>query len=93
MATGQTKYQVYLEDELVLEITEGAGPLVSRCAPPPLPTEGPVVHPFLSATAFTPRQEGELRSMLDQARSLDEYLSRLQESGYRVVETPTKVSG
>jgi hypothetical protein len=93
MATAQTQYRVYMNDELVLEISEGGGPLISRCAPPPLPGEEPVMHPFLSATAFVPKHEGELRSLLDQAHSLAEYLSRLRESGYRVVELPGKVSG
>ena len=86
-------YKVYLDDELALEITEGAGPLVSRTAPPPLPGTEPAMHPFLSATAFMPHNEGRLRELLDQSGSLAEYLSLLQQNGFRIVGSTPQVSG
>ena len=86
MTDDRKVYRVYLDDELALEITEGAGPLVSRTAIPPLPGSEPSMHPFLSATAFMPQNEGRLRELLDQSGSVADYLSLLQQNGFRVVE-------
>jgi hypothetical protein len=45
-----------------------------------------VLHPFLSATAYIPEEEGRLRDVLNQSRSLPEYLQALRAMGFRVEE-------
>lgn len=85
MSTEPAEFLVYMGDEMVLEIRAEPGPLISRMAPPPAPGEGPVLHPFLSATAHVPEHEGTLREVLDRSDDLAEYLANLQALGFRVV--------
>ena len=81
------RFKVYKDDLLELEIVDQPGPLVSNSAPPPPPGSPPMKpHPFLSAVAFVPTDEGALRDLLDQSTSLDEFLARLRDQGFRVVE-------
>jgi hypothetical protein len=86
MSDDPKRYLVYRDDRLALEIIAEPGPLVSRSAPPPQPGEGPILHPFLSATAYDPENEGALRDVLERSASLDEYLARLREMGFRIIE-------
>jgi len=81
------KFRVYKGDVLELEIIDRPGPLVSTSAPPPVPgAPPPPDHPFLSATAFVATDEGELRKVLDESKSLDEFLTKLRARGLRVVD-------
>ena len=80
------RYDVYWGQELVLQIVDEPGLLVSRVAPPPPPGTALPMHPFLSATALVPEHEGRLREVLDSSSSLTEYLSELAALGYTVVE-------
>ncbi len=80
-------YMVYRDELLELEIVDKPGPLVSNSAPPPLPgSVPPKDHPFLTAPAFVPEDEGKLRQLLDTCKSTAEYLEKLRALGYRVVE-------
>lgn len=81
------RYEVYADDELVLEVEDSPGPLISTSAPPPVPGEEPAPHPFLTATAYVATQEHHLREVLDQSTSTSDYVERLEKEGYRVVET------
>ena len=79
------RFTVYTEgDKKVLEVSDQPGPLVSVSAPPPRPGEAPAVHPFLSASAYDPFTEGALRNILLKSSSLDDFLKRLRDAGYRV---------
>jgi hypothetical protein len=89
MSAEPKQYLVFRNGELVLEITDVPGPLVSKKAPPPNPGNSPVLHPFLSATAHVPETEGTLREALNRSSSLTEYLSTLRAMGFRVVEEVT----
>jgi hypothetical protein len=80
------RYVVYRGSEKVLEITDAPGPLISKLAPPPAAGQAPVLHPFLSATAYVPEEEERLRDALNQSRSLSEYLDALRAMGFRVEE-------
>ena len=81
------QYIVYRGSIKVAEIRDKSGPLISAKAPPPAPDAKPNVHPFLSATAFVPKEEARLRDALNQSHSLSEYLEALRAIGFRVEET------
>lgn len=81
--------RVFRDGELVLDVRGVPGPLVSVSAPPPLPGETLPVHPFLTASAFRPEYEQELRRELDASHNLDEYLARLRALGYLVYDDPS----
>ena len=78
------RYIVCRGGEKIAEISDQPGPLISAKAPPP--DAKPVLHPFLSATAYVPEEEGRLRDVLNQSRSLPEYLQALRAMGFRVEE-------
>jgi hypothetical protein len=78
--------RVFRDGELVLDVRGEPGVLVSVSAPPPLPGSEPAAHPFLSASAYRPEHEEELRRELDASHDLDEYLGRLRALGYSVDE-------
>jgi hypothetical protein len=80
------RYDVYWEQELVLQIVDEPGLLISRVAPPPPPGTALPTHPFLSATALVPEHEERLRETLNSSSSLTQYLSELASLGYRIVE-------
>lgn len=80
------RYVVFKGDQVVLDVTDRPGPLISKMAPPPPPGTGPRMHPFLSATASVPEHEQLLLQVLADSRSLAEYLARLTAFGYRVIE-------
>ena len=81
------RYVVYRDSEKVLEVTNEAGPLISKQAPPPAAGEGAAMHSFLSATACVPGEETRLRNALNQSRTLSEYLEALRAMGFRVEES------
>jgi len=80
------RYLVFKGDEVVLDVTDRPGPLISKTASPPPSGTGPRMHPFLSATAYVPEHEQLLLQVLADSRSLVEYLAKLTASGYRVIE-------
>jgi hypothetical protein len=77
---------VFRDGELVLDGRGVPGPLVSVSAPLPLPGETLPFHPFLTASAYRPEHEAELRRELDASADLDEYVGRLRALGYLVSE-------
>ena len=77
---------MYRGDEKIAEISDQPGPLISAKAPPPAPDAKPALHPFLSATAYVPEEEGRLRDVLNQSHSLPEYLQALCAMGFSVEE-------
>ena len=80
------RYIVYRGGEKIAEISDQPGPLISAKAPPPAQDAKPALHPFLSATAYVPEEEGRLRDALNQSRSLPEYLQALRAMGFSVEE-------
>ena len=82
------RWHVFKGETLVLEVRDEPGPIVSTSAPPPLPGEGPVLHPFLAASAFDPDTEGHLGGILRSSSSLDDFLTALRDAGYRVEDAP-----
>ena len=82
------RYDVYSGEELVLEIEDAPGVLVSTSAPPPVPGSEPPAHPFLTGTAYVATEEHHLRELLEQSSSTSDYIQRLESDGYRVVEKP-----
>ena len=79
-----TAYQLFHGDELVLEVRDEPGILVSTSAPPPLPGQGPVTHPFATASFHSAVTEGELGAMLRDAPDLETFLETARGAGYRV---------
>jgi len=88
---------VHRAGRLVLRIRDEPGTLRSTAAPPPgpappppLPVPGttdalpPGVHPFIDAQALDAASEGELRALLDESESFDDYMRRLVAAGYEV---------
>ena len=84
-STKDARWDVFDGDVLVLEVSSEPGPLMSTALPPPDPAWRPPVHPFLSASARSAAHESKLRGILDASKSLDEFLRRLREAGFRVV--------
>jgi hypothetical protein len=85
-ADGPRTYQLWRDGRLALQVTDRPGILVSTSAPPPLPGQGPVTHPFATASAYVPEWEGELGAWLREATDLDAFLERAAAAGYAVVE-------
>jgi hypothetical protein len=81
---GPARYEVRRGDRLALRITDEPGALVSRMAPPPPPGAPVAAHAFLTASAYLPEDEEELRRLLDESGSTAEYLDRLRAAGYTV---------
>jgi hypothetical protein len=85
--SSKRRFRVYKGDLLELEVANEPGMLVSNSAPPPLPNDPPQKpHPFLSAVAFVPQDEGHLRQLLDASKSIDEWFEKLRDEGYRIEE-------
>jgi hypothetical protein len=79
---------VYRGNQVVLEVTDAPGPLLSRMAPAPPPGEQPTAHPFVSGVALVASEEGRLGDILERSGTFDEFLELLRADGFRVVETP-----
>ena len=80
------RYRLWREGRLALELTDQPGILVSTSAPPPIPGQGPVTHPFATATAHVAEWEGQLGTLLREAADLDEFLAAVGVLGYTVEE-------
>lgn len=81
------RYQVLKDDMAVLDIVDEPGPLTSVSAPPPPPgSPAAQPHAFLSANALVATEEHQLRQLLLASVSTEEYLDRLREAGYVVVD-------
>ena len=78
----ERRWRVYDADELILEVSDIPGPLISTAAPPP--GGKPATYPFLSATAFSARHESRLREILERSSSLDGFLHDLRAAGFRI---------
>lgn len=76
-------WNVYDGAELILELSDVPGPLISTAAPPP-GLRPMVVHPFLSATARSASHEHRLREIVDASKDVVDVLSRLRAAGYDV---------
>lgn len=75
-------YNVYKGDMLVATIKPEPGYITGTAAP--APGTKPQKHPFITASAFVPEEENNLRSFLDKAKNFNDYVSLLTESGYKV---------
>jgi hypothetical protein len=73
-------YLVTKAGRAVLTVTNRPGPLVSTALLPA--GKGPVMHPFLSATAHVAEEEHALRMILEQSADFGDFLDRLREAGY-----------
>jgi hypothetical protein len=86
---------VHRAGRLVLRIRDNPGTLRSSAPPPPRPAPPlpapvpgaadalpPGVHPFIDAQAVDAASEGELRALLDESTSFDDYVRRLVAAGY-----------
>jgi len=80
-----TSAKIYAKSQLVLEVSDGPGVLMSTAAPPP---EGAPAHPFVNARAFDPFSEGELAMILGMSENYRDFLDRLVAEGFQVVEEP-----
>jgi len=80
------RFRLWREGRLALELIHEPGILVSTSAPPPLPGQGPVNHPFATATAHVAEWEGELGMLLREASDLDAFLAAVAPLGYLVEE-------
>ena len=88
MTVRRSRYRVYENDRLVLEVVDHPGLLISATAPPPLPGQPLVTHPFASAVAYVPEQEEVLRRKLDESSNIDEFLAAIAGLGMKIVEFP-----
>lgn len=75
-------WSAYRGDREVLRFKEGSGPLRSA-ALLPVGAEPPT-HPFLTAAALDPQEEGELRDVLSASKSFPDFMDRLKKAGYAV---------
>ena len=75
-------WSAYRGDLEVLRFKEGSGPLRST-AMLPIGVEPPT-HPFLTARALVPQEEGALRDVLVAATSFPDFMERLKKAGYDV---------
>jgi hypothetical protein len=89
------EFVVHRDERLVLRIRDNPGTLRSTAAPRPRhapPPPGPPattvlpqdVRSFVDAQAHDAVSEGELRALLDESTSFDDYLRRLADAGYVV---------
>jgi len=82
------RYTVRCDGEVVLEIVDEPGALVSLSAGPPPPGSTSPPHAFLSGTAYVVTEEHSLRQILLASSSTADYIERLRAKGYEVVEKP-----
>lgn len=76
------RWRVFDGDQLIMEVSDVPGPLISVAAPPP--GLRPVVHPFLSAASRSAHHEHRLKAILDAATSVPDFLDRLRAAGFVV---------
>jgi hypothetical protein len=87
MSSCRSRYRVYENNRLILEFVGELGPLISMTAPPPLPEQPLVRHPFVTAVAQFPGREELLRSKLDKSSNVEEFLVAIKGLGMKVVES------
>ena len=78
------KFEVRREGTVVLDVVDTPGPLRSTASPPPGASE--TKHAFLTATAYEPGAENELRDILLASDSTDSFVARLSQAGFEVTE-------
>ena len=76
------RYEVHRGGEKVLSFAARPGHLRSTALPPP--GFRPPEHPFLDARALDARFEHELAELVEKAKSVDDFIHRLQSAGYDV---------
>jgi len=81
-AASSRSFVVYKADRKVLTIWDHPGPLISTALPPP--GFKPPVHPFLTGTAHDAASESELRKLLEQSTSFDDFVDHLSAAGFRL---------
>lgn len=89
---GQTvakRWRVFDGEQLIMEVSDTPGPLISVAAPPP--GLRPTMHPFLSAASRSAHHEHRLKEILDTATSVPDFLDKLRAAGF-VVE-PVEPAG
>ncbi len=79
-------FTVYHGTDAVLSVRSEPGPITSTAPPPP--GGKPVLHPFLSAAALDAGYESQLRTILLQSTSADDFVARLQAAGFRIQARP-----
>ncbi len=84
VAMGAARYEVYRDGRLALKVTDEPGAIISRFAPPPRADDAIERHSFLTASAYLPAEEGELRRLLDESGSTEQFLERLRGEGFTV---------
>ncbi len=84
------RWRVFEGEQLVMEVSDVPGPLISTAAPPP--GLRPVMHPFLTAASRSAHHEHRLKAILDTATSTADFLDKLRAAGFVVqpVEPPAK---
>lgn len=82
----KVRWRVFEGDQLVMEVSDGPGPLISLAAPPP--GLRPTLHPFLSASSRSAHHEHRLKQVLDASTSTADFLERLRSAGF--VVTPVE---
>jgi hypothetical protein len=78
----QPLFSAYRGNVEVLRFKEGSGPLRSTALLPP--GQEPPTHPFLTASALQPAEEGPLRDVLEASKSFPDFMERLKKAGYEV---------
>lgn len=76
------RWRVFDGEQLVMEVSDVSGPLISVAAPPP--GLRPIVHPFLSAASRSAHHEHKLKGILDASTSAPDFLERLRSAGFVV---------
>lgn len=79
-------WQVYDRDDLILDVSDTPGPILSTAALPPGVV--PKQHRFLSATARSARHESKLHDLLEASKSVPDFLKHLADAGYSVKALP-----
>ncbi|MBI4061139.1 MAG: hypothetical protein HY403_06890 [Elusimicrobia bacterium] len=75
-------WTAYRGERAVLRFEEGPGPLHSTALLPA--GTKPPIHPFLTASALAPEEEGTLRGALESSMSFSDFMERLKKAGYDV---------
>jgi len=76
------RWRVFDGEQLIMEVSDVPGPLISVAAPPP--GLRPIVHPFLSAASRSAHHEHRLKEILDTATSAPDFLDKLRAAGFVV---------
>lgn len=77
------RWRVFDGEQLIMEVSDAPGPLISVAAPPP--GLRPIVHPFLSAASRSAHHEHRLKEILDASTSAADFLEKLRAAGFEVV--------